>query len=55
MRSAMKPIRNPSLSWIDDRMKNVLVTGGAGFIGSNFVRYIRCGRTPVCRWSISTS
>jgi len=22
------------------KMKNLLVTGGAGFIGSNFVRYI---------------
>ena len=24
-------------------MKNVLVTGGAGFIGSNFIRYILDG------------
>ena len=23
-----------------DRMKNILVTGGAGFIGSNFIRYL---------------
>ena len=28
----------------EDIMKNILVTGGAGFIGSNFVKYIN-----VCR------
>ncbi len=29
-------------------MKNILVTGGAGFIGSNFVRHILATHTEVC-------
>jgi len=30
-------------------MKNILVTGGAGFIGSNFIRYM-IDRYPICRF-----
>ena len=34
-------------------MRRLLVTGGAGFIGSNFIRYC-CVRIPVTGSSIST-
>jgi dTDP-glucose 4,6-dehydratase len=38
MKYVMRRTPTRSSNWIDT-MKNVLVTGGAGFIGSNFVRY----------------
>jgi dTDP-glucose 4,6-dehydratase len=34
-------------------LQRVLVTGGAGFIGSNFVRHLLAAR-PEVRWSTST-
>jgi dTDP-D-glucose 4,6-dehydratase len=37
----------------ESTLKNVLVTGGAGFIGSNFVHFITSS-APAARWSITT-
>jgi dTDP-glucose 4,6-dehydratase len=41
-------MKRNSLNEDEERMKSVLVTGGAGFIGSNFIRYL-CSIEPEIR------
>ena len=41
------PLRTAKLLISKQTMKNILVTGGAGFIGSNFIRFMLANQAGV--------